>query len=130
MLSEEIEEQPECLGLFHCNLNRRDICHDLRQCLILINMLIIFMCSFFMIIMEMIIVGKPFSLQYKYITVAAASVVIEVGVIGPLFFLYILGSCQCKHLVSLGFLQLVHILFQLVMLAVAHNPEYQPGYTQ
>ena len=130
MLSEEIEEQPECLGLFHCNFNRRDICHDLRQCLILINMLIIFMSSFFMIIMEMIIVGKPFSLQYKYITVAAASVVIEVGVFFPFFFLCCLGGCKSKHLVSLGFLQLVHILFQLVMLAVAHNPEYQPGYTQ
>ena len=80
--------------------------------------------------MEMIIVGKPFSLQYKYITVGAASVVIELGVFGPLFFLYILGGCLCKHLVSLGFLQLAHVLFQLVMLAVAHHPEYQPEYSQ
>ena len=103
MLSDDVEEQPECLGLFHCKLNRRGLCHDLRQCLILLNMLIIFMASFFMIIMEMIIVGKPFSLQYKYITVGAASVVIEVGVFGPLFFLYILGGCLCKHLSFIRF---------------------------
>lgn len=124
------EEEPEYLGLFHCKLNRRNICHDLRQCLILINMLIIFIASFFMAIMEMIIVGKPYSLQYKYITIGAASIVIELGVIFPLFNLYLLGGCKSKHLVSIGFLQLLHILFQLVMFAVAHHPEYQPGYAE
>ena len=129
-MTDEMDDQPEFLGLFNCKLNRRHICHDLRQCLILINMIIIFIASFFMAIMEMIIVGKPFTLQYKYIIIGAASIVIEVGVILPLFFLYLLGGCQTKHFISIGILQLVHVLFQLVMLAVAHNPEYQPGYAE